>query len=75
MMYDREKSDPAIVAVKLTNKAGQPALESVQPLPVVPRHKAGTNAGINYCKWLGTALRNRVQAGPRYPKHIIRTGA
>jgi hypothetical protein len=22
MMYDREKSDPAIVAVKLTNKAG-----------------------------------------------------
>ncbi len=31
MMYDREKSDPAIVAVKLTNKAGQPAAESVEP--------------------------------------------
>jgi hypothetical protein len=30
-MYDREKSDPAIVAVKLTNKAGQPAAESVEP--------------------------------------------
>jgi len=29
MMYDREKSDPAIVGVKLTNKAGQPAAESV----------------------------------------------
>ena len=28
MMHDREKSDPAIVAVKLTNKAGQPAAES-----------------------------------------------
>src|SRR5271155_242259 len=27
MMYDREKSDPAIVAVKPTNKAGQPAAE------------------------------------------------
>ena len=31
MMYDREKSDPAIVAVKLTNKTGQPAAESVEP--------------------------------------------
>jgi hypothetical protein len=25
LLNDREKSDPAIVAVKLTNKAGQPA--------------------------------------------------
>jgi hypothetical protein len=31
MMYDREKSDPAIVAVKLTNKAGQPAAELAEP--------------------------------------------
>jgi len=31
MMHDREKSDPVIVAVKLTNKAGQPAAESVEP--------------------------------------------
>jgi hypothetical protein len=31
MMYDREKSDPAIVAVKPTNKAGQLAAESVEP--------------------------------------------
>src|SRR5258708_5912293 len=30
MMYDREKSDPAIVAVKPTNKAGQPAAEVVE---------------------------------------------
>ena len=29
-MYDHEKSDPAIVAVKLTNKAGQLAAESVE---------------------------------------------
>src|SRR6266404_6110863 len=27
MMYDHEKSDPAIVAVKPTNKAGQPVAE------------------------------------------------
>ena len=31
MMYDHEKSDPAIVAVKPTNKAGQPAAEVVEP--------------------------------------------
>ena len=31
MKYDREKSDPAIVAGKPTNKAGQPAAELVEP--------------------------------------------
>src|ERR1019366_9148953 len=31
MMYDYEKSDPAIVAVKPTNKAEQPAAELVEP--------------------------------------------
>src|SRR5580693_4447243 len=31
MMYDHEKSDPAIVAVKPTNKAGQPGAELVEP--------------------------------------------
>src|SRR5450759_5170888 len=31
MMYDHEKSDPAIVAVKPTNKTGQPAAELVEP--------------------------------------------
>ena len=31
MMYDHEKSDPAIVSVKPTNKAGQPAAELVEP--------------------------------------------
>src|SRR3982075_3225570 len=30
-MYDHENSDPAIVAVKPTNKAGQPAAELVEP--------------------------------------------
>ena len=40
MMHDRGKSDSAIVAVKPTNKAGQPAAEPVEP-------RAGTkrNAG------------------------------
>ena len=31
MMHGREKSDPAIVAVKPTNKAGQPGAELVEP--------------------------------------------
>ena len=31
MMHGQEKSDPAIVAVKPTNKAGQPAAELVEP--------------------------------------------
>ena len=31
MMYDHEKSDPAIVTVKPTNKAGKPAAELVEP--------------------------------------------
>jgi hypothetical protein len=34
MMYDHEKSDPAIVAVKPTNKAGQPAAFFRMRLPV-----------------------------------------
>src|ERR671917_1419640 len=40
MMHGREKSDPAIVAAKPTNKAGRPAAEPVEP-------RAGTegNAG------------------------------
>ena len=40
MMHGHEKSDLAIVAVKPTNKAGQPAAEPVEP-------RAGTkrNAG------------------------------
>ena len=31
MMYDHENLSPAIVAVKPTNKAGQPAAELVEP--------------------------------------------
>src|ERR1035438_5797183 len=40
MMYDREKSDPAIVAVKPTNKARQPAAELVEP-------RAGAEGNVN----------------------------
>ena len=40
MMHGREKSDPAIVATKATNKAGQPEAETVEP-----RAGAEGNAG------------------------------
>jgi RNA-directed DNA polymerase len=40
MMHDREKSDSAIVATKLTNKAGQPAAEPVE-------RRAGTKGNAN----------------------------
>src|SRR6478672_1338845 len=40
MMYDRERSDPAIVAVKPTNKAGQPAAELAEP-------RAGAEGNVN----------------------------
>src|SRR6202162_6085052 len=40
MMCDHEKSDPAIVAVKPTNKAGQPAAELVEP-------RAGAEGNVN----------------------------
>ena len=40
MMYDHEKSDPAIVAVKPTNKAGQPAAELAEP-------RAGAEGNVN----------------------------
>src|SRR6202158_3803153 len=39
MMHGREKSDSAIVAVKPTNKAGQPAAELVEP-------RAGTEGKV-----------------------------
>ena len=45
MMHDREKSDPAIVAVKPTNKAGRPAAE-----PVERRAEAEENAGQQHTR-------------------------
>ena len=42
-MYDREKSDLAIVAVKPTNKAGQPAAELVEP-------RAGAEGNVQSAK-------------------------
>ena len=53
-MYDHEKSDPAIVAVKPTNKAGQLAAELVEP-------RAGAEGNVSLAKHgPGTVPGNRV---------------
>ena len=60
MMYGREKSDPAIVAMKPTNKAGRPAAESAE-------RRAGTKGNAEPAKHApGTGPGKRVTgAGPR----------
>ncbi|MEI7606240.1 MAG: group II intron reverse transcriptase/maturase [Rhodospirillaceae bacterium] len=63
-MYDQEKSDLAIVAEKLANKAGRPAAESVEP-------RAGTkgNAGRQ------STLRTQGREGVSQALDRIRTAA
>src|SRR5712675_1740468 len=56
MMNGPEKSDPAIVAMKPTNKAGQPAAErsAAEPNAAEPvERRAGTkgNAGQSSTRW------------------------
>src|ERR1700688_1521223 len=73
MMYDREKSDPAIVAVKPMNKAGQPAAELVEP-------RAGAEGNVHQqstgrAQYRGTAsqalkrIRNFVRISRRAVTH------
>ena len=53
MMHGREKSDPAIVAAKPTNKAGKPAAEPVEP-------RTGTKRNADQQSTLRTLGRARV---------------
>ena len=53
MMHDREKSDPAIVAGKPTNKAVQPAAESAEP-------RAGAEGNASWQSTHRTQGRERV---------------
>ena len=53
MMNDRERSDPAIVAAKPTNKAGQPAAEPVEP-------RAGAKGNVSQQSTHRTQGRERV---------------
>jgi hypothetical protein len=64
MMYDREKSDPAIVAVKPTNKAGQPAAELVEP-------RAGAEGNVSQ---RGHLIRRRMALAELLFDLLVRAG-
>ena len=67
MMHDREKSDSAIVAGKLTNKAGKPATESVEP-------RAGAEGNASQQSTHRAQCRRRVsQALERVRQVAVRT--
>ena len=53
MMHGREKSDLAVVAMKLPNKAGQPVTEAVEP-------RAGTKGNVGQQSTRRTQIRERV---------------
>ena len=65
MMYDREKSDPAIVAVKPTNKAGQPAAELVEP-------RAGAEGNVSQQSTGRAQYRGTVSQALKRIRHVAR---
>ena len=65
MMYDREKSDPAIVAVKPTNKAGQPAAELVEP-------RAGAEGNVSQQSTGRTQSRGTVSQALEHIRYVAR---
>ena len=65
MMYDHEKSDPAIVAVKPTNKAGQPAAELVEP-------RAGAEGNVNQQSTGRAQYRETVSQALKRIRHFVR---
>ena len=75
MMNGPEKSDPAIVAMKPTNKAGQPAAErsAVEPSAAEPvERRAGTKGNAGQQSTCRTQSRTGVsQALERIRHHIV----
>ena len=65
MMYDHEKSDPAIVAVKPTNKAGQPAAELVEP-------RAGAEGNVQQQSTGRAQYRETVSQALKRMRHVAR---
>jgi hypothetical protein len=65
MMYDREKSDPAIVAVKLMNKAGQPGAESAEP-------RAGAEGNVSQQSTGRAQYRGTVSQALKRIRHVAR---
>jgi hypothetical protein len=65
MMYDREKSDPAIVAVKPTNNAGQPAAELAEP-------RAGAEGNVSQQSTGRAQYRGTVSQALKHIRSIVR---
>src|SRR5271169_1762604 len=65
MMYDHEKSDLAIVAVKPTNKAGQPAAELVEP-------RAGAEGNVSQQSTGRAQYRETVSQALKRIRHVAR---
>ena len=65
MMCDREKSDPAMVAVKPTNKAGQPAAELVEP-------RAGAEGNVSQQSTGRAQYRGTVSQALKRIRHVAR---
>src|SRR5512140_351876 len=64
-MHDREKSDPAIVAEKPTNKAGRPAAESAEP-------RVGAEGNASGQSTNGTQGRERVSQALERVRQVAR---
>src|SRR5580704_10752403 len=65
MMYEHEKSDPAIVAVKPTNKAGQPAAELAEP-------RAGTEGNVRQQSTGRAQYRGTVSQALEHIRNFVR---
>src|SRR5665811_1231638 len=65
MMYDHEKSDPAIVAVKPTNKAGQLAAELVEP-------RAGAEGNVRQQSTGRAQYRETVSQALKHIRNFVR---
>jgi hypothetical protein len=65
MMYDHEKSDSAIVAVKSTNKAGQPAAELAEP-------RAGAEGNVSQQSTGRAQYRGTVSQALKRIRHVAR---
>src|ERR1700730_5539623 len=65
MMHGREKSDSAIVAVKPTNKAGQPAAESAEP-------RVGAEGNASWQSTHRTQGRERVSQALKRVRQVAR---
>src|SRR5271165_2759195 len=65
MMYDHEKSDPAIVTVKPTNKAGQPAAELAEP-------RAGAEGNVSQQSTGRAQYRETMSQALKRIRHVVR---